>query len=644
MKLSVLVLSFLLSLACVNARAQSAERFPQLEQRLKDLSLTVPGLTQKATLSISGGSLQEFLRAIASTHNLNLNIDPALTQRVTNYFSGEPVSNILLYLAKTYDLDFTFTGSIISISPYRDPMRNMPPPPKEIRVSYDNSNSLLTMDLHEDTLITVAKKITLLSNKNVIVMPPLFGKTVNGYIQALPVANALEKLALSNNFKFTKTNDDVFVLEPLEANEQIALKPTLSAMNNPNTVIRRVNPSMPGKSGAVQVGEDAQGKRLISLNVTNMPIRDVIKNIAEQTGINYFVYSDLQGNTTANINNMEFDKVLNYILQGTEYTYRVEGDIYMIGNRQNEGLRTYKLIQLQYRSMDSLMHIIPPEMKRGVEVKEFRELNSFLLSGSSPQIAEIEQFVKQIDRLVPMVTIEVILLDVQKGKTVKTGIKMGVSDSVRTGGTLLDGLDYTFGARSINDFIDRIGLNNVFNLGHVTPNFYISLSALEANRNIELRQTPKLSTLNGHTANLSIGNTRYYTISTQNVLGSLNPQTVVTQQYIPVEANLSIAIMPIVSGDDQVTLNIDVNISDFIGDPPNNAPPPSSNSKFRSIIRVKNEEMVVLGGIERNEKSDSGSGVPVLSRIPVLKWLFSSRSKSTSKVVSVVFIKPTIIY
>jgi type IV pilus assembly protein PilQ len=294
--------------------------------------------------------------------------------------------------------------------------------------------------------------------------------------------------------------------------------------------------------------------------------------------------------------------------------------------------------------MDSLLHIIPPELRRGVEVKEFKELNSFLLSGSSPQITEIEQLMKQIDRLVPMITIEVILLDVQKGNTVKTGIKMGVSDSVKTGGTLLGGLDYTFGARSINDFIDRIGINNVFNLGHVTPNFYVSLSALEANHNIELRQTPKLSTLNGHTANLSIGNTRYYTISTQNVLGSLNPQTVVTQQYIPVEANLSISIMPIVSGDDQVTMNIDVSISDFVGDPPNNAPPPSSNSKFRSIVRVKNEEMVVLGGIERNEKSDSGSGIPFLSRIPVLKWLFSSRSKTTQKVVSIVFIKPTIIY
>ncbi|WP_233165696.1 type II and III secretion system protein [Pedobacter sp. ASV12] len=54
--------------------------------------------------------------------------------------------------------------------------------------------------------------------------------------------------------------------------------------------------------------------------------------------------------------------------------------------------------------------------------------------------------------------------------------------------------------------------------------------------------------------------------------------------------------------------------------------------------------MIVLGGLERTENSESGSGVPLLSRIPILKWLFSSREKSNAKVVTLVFIKPTILY
>ncbi|WP_235884487.1 type II and III secretion system protein [Pedobacter hiemivivus] len=73
-----------------------------------------------------------------------------------------------------------------------------------------------------------------------------------------------------------------------------------------------------------------------------------------------------------------------------------------------------------------------------------------------------------------------------------------------------------------------------------------------------------------------------------------------------------------------MTLNIKVDISDFIGDPPANAPPPTSTSKFESIVRAKNEDMIILGGLERTESSESGSGTPIL------KWLFSSNCRKVS--------------
>jgi type IV pilus assembly protein PilQ len=632
---------FLLFFQIAYLIASGQDRYAIINQRLLELSQNVPGLNQRAETSVSNISLQEFLRGIASTHNLNFNVDPSLNQKITVYFSNETIRNLLLYLARQYNLDFSFTGSIISILPYRDPLAGLPPPPKELKVSYNSPDQTVTLDLAEDTLLAVVKKITQLTNKNIVVLPELFNKKITGYVQGLSVGSALEKLALTNAFKLNQTNDNVYVLEPLKPNEQIVARQ--NNMPNANISVQTIN-STAGASSTINVIDGNLGKKLISLNVVNSPIKDVLKTISEQAGISYFVYSDLLGNTTANVQSLEYDRVLDYILQGSAYTYSIDNGIYMIGNRQDEGLRAYKLIQLKYRSVDSLMVVIPEEIKKGVTIKEFKELNSFLLSGSQPQIREIEAFVKELDKTVPMVMIEVIMMDVNKTKTIETGLKIGVADSIRPGGTIAGGLDYTFSSGDINRFIDQIGLSNVFNIGRVTPNFYASLKALEKNTNIDLRQTPKLSTLNGHPATLSIGSTRYYAVTTQNVLGSLNPQTVVTQQFYPLEANMSIAILPFVSGDEHVTLTIDVNISDFIGSTPINIPPPSATSKFKSIIRVKNEEMIVLGGIERNEKSDEGSGVPFLSRIPVIKWLFSSRAKTTSKTVSIVFIKPSIIY
>ena len=172
----------------------------------------------------------------------------------------------------------------------------------------------------------------------------------------------------------------------------------------------------------------------------------------------------------------------------------------------------------------------------------------------------------------------------------------------------------------------------------------MQLQALEENGVIKVRSTPKLSTLNGYEATLTSGETRYYLEEQSSTISSTAIQQTNTKQYKSVNADLTIKINPIVSGNGQITLEIEVSQSDFKGSSVAGAPPNSINRKFKSQIRVKNGEMVLLGGLERNETSDKGSGIPVLSRIPVIKWFFSSRSRSKSNSKLDIFIKPTVIY
>jgi len=642
--LSNLILLFFLALNLLNAqvKAQAApatERIRTIEQRLKSLSVTVPGLAQKVQLSMSGASAQEFLRALAQANNLNINIDPQLSFKVYTNFRNETAMNVLLFMVKEYDLDINVIGSIMSVTKVQTP--DGPVIPMNFRVNYNGANEYLGFELNNDTLSQVAKKISQLSQKNVVVPVALLGKKVSGFIAAAPFAVALEKLAYANDLKMNKTDDGVFIFQPLGEGEELYV-------NGDNaTAVKKGNKTAAGQAEgnfSLNGKKDAQGIRTISVDALNTPILDLIKSASTEVGANYFIYSDIRGSVSTRLNNMGYDTFLTALLQGTDYTYKKDGGVYLIGDRRLEGLRANRIVQLQHRSLDTIQMMIPSDWKKGVEIKEFREQNTLLISGSSPQVNEIENYIKQIDRVVPMVLIEVTLVDVRKGKTVKTGISAGVSDSVKTGGTILPGIDYTFGANSINNFLSRLGKNGSVNLGRVTPNFYVRLSALENNNNVNIRSVPKLSTLNGHSANLSIGSSRFYSQKTQNVIPSLNAQTVVTEQFTEVNANLEIDIKPVVSGDDQVTLNIKVNISDFIGSPPLNAPPPKSTSKFSSIIRAKNEDMIVLGGLERTESTENGSGIPILSRIPILKWLFSSREKSDNKVVTLVFIKPTILY
>jgi len=625
----------------ISAQAQQPDRMQQYESRLRDLSVLSPGLSEKVTLSVAGASIQEFLRALAEAANININVDPNLQVRVYNNFQSETPINILLFIAKEYKLDLNFTGTIISVNAL-DPsvLRG---PAKPIQASYDANSKTITLSLENDSLVAVVKHITQLSGTNVVVTNELQGKLVNLFVQNMALGDALRQLAFNNHIKLMETSGGSYVYLPLAPNEE-------NFINNRSELSTRRMPVPPPADGAapaffLDASENEQGVKRLTIEAEHTPIDQIIKNAAGQVGANYFLFSGLQGEATAKLVDVSFDQLLTSLLRGTPYTFKKDNGIYLIGERRLEGLREIKALRLEHRSIDTVQAMIPAEWKQGVEIKEFREQNTLLLAGASPQVQEITELVKQLDVRVPMILIEVNMLDVRKGHTISTGITLGVDDSVRTGGALLspDGTDFTFGARSINDFLSRIG-TGTFNLGRVSPNFYVNLRALENNNNVEMRSVPKLSTLNGHSATLTIGSTRYYSISTQSQLGTLTPQNIITQQFNEVKANTTIKIKPIVSGDEQVTLTISIDISDFTQDTPINQPPPTSTSAFQSIIRVRNEETVVLGGIERYEQADSGGGVPLLSRIPILKWLFSSRSNSRNKVVSVVFIKPTIIY
>lgn len=647
-EICILLLLVIGTISTLYAQQALEQRFQQVEERLRAVAIMSPGMNEKVRLSVSGVSIQEFVRALAESNGLNINVDPGLQINIANNFQGETPLNILLFLSKNYQLDIQVVGTIMSISA----MQGVEPiqVPKELKISYNTSEGTLHYELSNDKLLDVAQLISNLSGRNIVVPNTLKEQVVSGYIESAPFEVALEKLAFANNLRYNLTQDGVYVFERLIPGEELFIN------QDRETAVRyRSNAANPmqdpmqsmGTPGEFTVyGQTTTSGKRFTIQAENTPIIEVIKRAAQDAEVNYFIYSAIQGQVSANVRDVLFDDFLTTIFQTTPYTYKKENGMYLIGDRKMEGLRDSRIVQLQHRSLDTVLAMVPMEWRRDVEIKEFKEQNMLLLSGSSPQINEIESYIKRLDKLVPMVLIEVTILDIQKGNTVKTGISAGIADSTtRYGGKLLgEGIDFTFGSGGINRFLSQIGRNSTFNLGRVSPNFYVTLKALEENQNVEMRSVPKLSTLNGHNATLSIGSKRYYKTETMNVIPSLQSNTITTEQYTPVEANMDITIRPVVSGDDQITLDIDVDITDFIGNTAINQPPPTSTSKFQSIVRARNEDMIVLGGIERMENSDTGSGVPILSRIPVLRWLFSSKEKTTRKVVSVVFLKPIIIY
>jgi type IV pilus assembly protein PilQ len=651
------LLLLLLLLASATSHAQTrppaagpADRFAVLQRRLQALAdSAAPGLNQRANLSVTGVSLGEFVRGLADTHGLNVSVDPAVTVKVSSNFTDVRVLDLLVFLARTYDLDVRVMGNILSFYKYVAPPEvKTAPPGKKLRLVYNDAQDRFTADLANDSLSSFAKQATQLTRHNISLAPGLGGRMLTGYVEGLPLTQALDRLAYANALRLTQPDGQSYVLQSAEdvAGPAAGTKaPARHARPIASEGSGLSNPGRSSSSGAdIALNTSAGGQRLVSVDADNVPLTQLLNDVSTELGVNYVLFSELTGNTTMRVRQVTYPDFLALLLQGTSHTFRYADGRYAIGSRALEGFRYTRVIKLQFRPVDKLDEVIPAELKKGLEIKVFKELNSLILSGSQPQIEEIAEFLKSIDKPVVNVLIEVIVAELRRGHTVTTGISAGLDSTVRTGGTVFPGLNMTLGSASINSFLSKLSSRGVLDLGRVTPNFYVSLQALEQNNYLNLRSTPKLATLNGHEASLKIGQSIYYVEQVQNVSGGVTPIVTTTQQFKQVNADLSIKITPMVSGDENITLNIEAQFSDFIDAIIPRAPPGNATRQFTSMIRVKNEDMIVLGGLEEVRHTRSGSGVPILSRIPILRWLFSSRSsaKQTNKLI--VFIKPTVMY
>jgi len=628
MKRLVIILAILLL-----GKQSFAQVSQEVREQLDTLALSQIGLNEKVQINVSGATLADFISAISLEHNLNVSVQDNLNTAIVTNFYDATVKDVFIFLADKHQLDIDIIGSIISFKKHVD--EPAPPQvyqPKDVRVNYRTDNEFLSVDLKRDSLYRVAEAITKKSGRNVVLAPSIREKLISVYIENRPFDQTMKMLAKSNDLKLTIDAEGFYYLEK-----------DVVAQQNQNVRQNQRNGKDPG---LLNMQLSSLDNKRLDVVAENISIKTIIEQGSDLLGEKYFMYDVPEGNTTLNVEDVTYAELMMHVMRGTEYTFRKDEKYYLIGNRNSEGLRETQLIQLQNRTLESVMTVVPQELMNGIETKEFVDLNGLIVSGSYPRIAELKTFIQSIDQVVPMVQVDIIIVQQKKSATTATGIKAGLSDSpVQTSGDVFPAVDMTLNSESINGLLGALEGFGVINLGAVTPNFYLSLKALESNSLIDIASTPKISTLNGHEATFSIGETNYYQEQNVQISPSLSGGNVLENRvWKATDANLTITVTPNVSADEYVTLDINVEQTDFAGKEDPTAPPNKQTQTFSSLVRVKNGEMILMGGLEKDAKSESGSGTPVLSRIPIIKWFFSSREKEKEKSKLHVFIRTTVTY
>lgn len=692
-------------------RAQQGDRLQQLEIKLDSLVGEIPGLAEPTTLSLRDVSVAEYLRAIGVQHKINIYIPETPNQTLTHNLNNEPVKSVLLFICKAFKYDIEITGSILEFVPFTEAPKGVAAKgPKVLNMRFEDGK--LAVDLKNDSLYSVIKTISALTGEKIVVRPGTSGN-ITAFLPPTKLDTALEALFLTNGFVLSPRKKGYYVLQ--------------------KAILPPGEPQRDRLSFEVESFTDGS-QDYISASAENADLSEFIKAIFSQAESDFLIYDELKGMLSINADITKLDEVLRFILQGTAYTYKKDGEIYLIGGKELDGLQTTRTVRMKYRptyqaidlipgtthsntqnsptaqpgtrtnatnnlnnrntngypnnpsnpysnrnntfgnnnygnngfnnqngsyggaygnspfSQVSLSASTPPEIRKsvsgGVEIIDYPELNRIILKGPTDQVNEIEHFLTEIDRPVPMVKIEMVVVEVSKDRMLNTGIKAGLrspGDSTSGSRDVLPGINYSLDGAAINALAGSIPA--LSNLGVLNRNFYMQLQAQEIRGNLKVKMQPVLSMLNGREASLQIGQSQYYLLETQTASnGAVNNFSTFTQRFERIDANISLTMKPYVSDDDMVTLDIMPDFTTPVGQFSSETPPTISTRRFVSTIRVKNGETVILGGLSEESITENTRGLPWVSRVPVLKWIFGNVQKGKQKSSLVIYITPVIYY
>jgi len=423
-------------------------------------------------------------------------------------------------------------------------------------------------------------------------------------------------------------------------------------------------------------------KQKISINFQGLDFKFVMSLMAEIGKINILVGDEVSGTVNAKIDNVGWDvafqtlldmKTLVADINAVDGVIRVHTPAKLTEQEAAKSSRA-EILKKKIELEDSvepilaeifrLFYISPEQAKttledlfasqgaEGAAVMDNLKITiedttrSIIVRGHKEDLDVIDAVIKEIDVKTKQVLIEAFIVDATSDfakalgarvgamtksdrgnkQTTISGITAGGNAATTSGGITLGAAAGTISGQGIE------GTSGIGILRQVGASaLKIELEALESLALSKTLSQPSVFTLNNQEATITQG--------TQIAYQTTSDGTTTTEFK---EAALSLNVKPSIIGDGNVLLDIKVNNDSAVEVPGSDEPGIKTNEIVTKLL-VTDGDIVVIGGIKKNEVSDSRSATPGVSKVPVVGNLFKSKSDKDNLVEMLIFIAPKVI-
>ncbi len=451
-----------------------------------------------------------------------------------------------------------------------------------------------------------------------------------------------------------------------------------SAVRDTRTAFRGTAVEAPAAFGTNAKSDE----RRITVTYENADIRDVIAAFASFSGRTIVTGRDVDGDITAEIRDQPWDVALSAILtaQGLAASAEASGIITVdsyknIAARQSSEPLVTRLVQVNYAAVGTLVETVRSLLSRDCgpganpdagqaagqtcvvrgQVTADSSTNTLLISEAPSRVAEIINYVRQLDVRTPQVAIKAKLISVNRTQTEQLGVSYDIGSADAFYNTLAPRVGPN-GAAPANEFLVGLGGNalagvananrkyrngSALNLIFTTMLGQYSLTTFldalsEANLS-DVQAEPSIVTLDNRTAKVTVGQETPIRVIDAGAVGQAVRSTVQFK-----ETGIILEVTPHITNNRHILLNVSAEQSQinnvggdlgFVFD----------QRKARSQILVADGETAVIGGLTQTQITRNQSGIPFLSSLPLIGGLFRQTDSREVKQDLLILLTPRIL-
>ena len=258
-----------------------------------------------------------------------------------------------------------------------------------------------------------------------------------------------------------------------------------------------------------------------------------------------------------------------------------------------------------------------------------------IVSDLPQKMDKITRLVKEIDEETRQVFLECEIVQVTLSDQFQRGINWE-----KVFGDRLDGLDFagTFPVSSALSASQKISVGTLARDKYTTV-----VNLLNTYGNTRILSQPLISVVNHEESNVMVGSREAYVTQTLSQGGT---STVTSEQIEFVDVGVKLKVVPTIGKDEFIILKIKPEVSsvrETITTALGSRVPIVQTSQTETVVKVKNGTMIMLGGLLERTHIDTVSGIPGLSKMPLIGPLFGNHDSEKKLTELVIFITPHLI-